>query len=287
MRSVRLCSLGSMASSTLRHVDQAELKFVKGRDDIAGDDEIDLRLQLPCGHTTAPSSLFLWCYTCLERGETNFYCPALIEEGACCRKELKVALIRSAAMHTVEGLKRLCDFEEKLATIVAKQCCQSKECPGCRSLIERRDKSNMRVFCTNCRAKKGTNYEFCWQCLRPWKGDSSSSVGCGNKECKDHNLVVLQKCKVIDLPYSGIKGCPSIRACPTCGLLIEHKNMCKFVMCCRCGVNFCFACLNTAKACQRRRANTGHNLTCDMPVAPKQTAISVWSGETRCSRLSS
>ncbi|KAJ1090223.1 hypothetical protein NDU88_003358 [Pleurodeles waltl] len=286
-RPVHFLPLSSMATSTLSHVDQAELEFVEGTDDIAGDDEIDLRLLLPCGHTAAPNSLFQWCCTCLEQGKNNFYCPALNEEGESCRKELTVALIRSAAMCTVEGLKRLPDFEEKLATMASKQSCQYKECPVCRSLVERRDKSNLRVFCTICRAKKGTNYEFCWQCLRPWKGDSSSSVGCGRKSCKDHNLVVLQKCKVIDLPESGIKGCPSIRACPTCGLLIEHKSMCKYVVCCNCGVEFCFACLNTAEVCETTAAYTAYDMICPMPVAPKQTKIPVWSGGIRCSSLSS
>lgn len=275
-----------MATSTLRHVDQAELKFVQGKDDIAGDDEIDLRLELPCGHTAAPSSLFQWCCTCLERGKTNFYCPALNEEGECCEKELKLDLIQNAAMNTEEGFKRLRDFEEKLATIAAKQCCQYKECPGCKSLVDRRDKNNMRVFCIICKAKKESSYEFCWQCLRPWKGGGKSSVGCANKECKDHILEILQKCKVIDLPHSDIKGCPSIRACPTCGFLIEHKEMCKYVICCSCGVEFCFACLNTAQACQRMKPAANY-MTCAMPVAPKQTTIPVWSEGTQCTSLSS
>ncbi|XP_069069927.1 uncharacterized protein [Pleurodeles waltl] len=251
----------------------------KGRYRRYGDDEIDLRLELPCGHHAAPSSLFQWCCTCLEWGKTNFYCPALNDEGVCCGTELNLAIIQSAAMNTEEGLQRLRGFEVKLAAMAAKQFCQYKECPGCRSLVERRDKSNMRVFCTICKANKRSNYEFCWQCLRPWKGGIKSSVGCANRECQDHNLVILQKCKVIDLPHSDIKSCPSIRACPTCGLLIEHKEMCKYVICCSCSVEFCFACLNTAQACQTLRPAANY-MTCAMPVAPKQTKIPVWSGET-------
>ncbi|XP_078522318.1 uncharacterized protein LOC144791495 isoform X2 [Lissotriton helveticus] len=198
---------------------------------------------------------------------------ALNEDGACCGKELKLPLIRSAARYTVKDLKRLHAFEDKLDKMAANQCCQKTECPGCRSLVERGDQSSMRVFCTTCKDKKGSNYEFCWQCLRPWKGDSKYSVGCGNKGCKDPNLVILQKCNAIDQPHSGIIGCPCIRACPTCGLLIEYKDGCKYITCCRCHVNFCFACLNTAQTCQRMKCMTS---------APRQTTIPVWSGSTQC-----
>ncbi|XP_078521633.1 uncharacterized protein LOC144790838 [Lissotriton helveticus] len=215
----------------------------------------------------------------LSRGKTYFYCPALNEEGAYCGKELKLALTRSAARYTAEELMSLVAFEEKLAKMAANQCSPSTECPGCRSKLERRDQSSMRVFCTICKEKKGSNYEFCWQCLRPWKGESKSSVGCGNKECKDSNLVILQKCKVIDMPDSDLKGCPSIRACPTCGLLIEHIDMCKYMTCFRCGVEFCFACLKTAQACEILMPEFNY-VTCAMPFAPRQTAMPVWSGAT-------
>ncbi|XP_069474308.1 E3 ubiquitin-protein ligase ARIH2-like [Ambystoma mexicanum] len=257
-----------------------ELNFVQGKDEIAGDDDIDLRVELPCGHTAAPSSVLQWCRSCLEQGKTNFHCPALMEDGAYCKKEWKLAIIQSVAMNTKEGLKGMHDLEEKLATLTAKKYCEYKECPGCKSLVERGDQSNMRVFCTICKAKKKGSYEFCWQCLQPWEGDIRSSVGCASKECKDSNLDILQKCKLLDLPHSEIKRCPSIRACPTCGLLIEHKEMCKYIICCRCKVEFCFACLETAEVCQTRRPAANY-MACAKPVAPKQTAIPVWSKESR------
>lgn len=40
----------------------------------------------------------------------------------------------------------------------------------------------------------------------------------------------------------GVVGCPSLRACVSCGMMIEHVEACKHMRC-RCGKEFCFICL--------------------------------------------
>ncbi|XP_064142468.1 uncharacterized protein LOC111748323 isoform X2 [Loxodonta africana] len=150
------------------------------------------------------------------------------------------------------------------------------QCPSCKSLVERKELTTIRVLCTVCTSTLRATYEFCWQCLRAWKGAGTPSDHCANVGCKDPNLEVLASCTTKDLPGSEICACPSIRACPTCGLLIEHKEKCKYVVCSRCQVEFCFACLELARACQATKAGAWFKC-CAKPLAPRQTHIPVWS----------
>ena len=62
--------------------------------------------------------------------------------------------------------------------------------------------------------------------------------------------------------------CPSFRACPSCGTLLEHTEGCNTFNCWNCKVTFCFICLklgqNGSLTC------TGSNCT---NLAPVQTYI--------------
>uniref|UniRef100_A0A3Q1GFT5 IBR domain-containing protein n=2 Tax=Acanthochromis polyacanthus TaxID=80966 RepID=A0A3Q1GFT5_9TELE len=157
-------------------------------------------------------------------------------------------------------------FEKTLALNAARENILIKACPGCKSSVMRTNKSNLNVCCKLCTSNKGRTFEFCWQCLKEWKGPKPRSDRCGNNGCCNQLLKTLQTCpNVVFETMPGITGCPSIRACPTCGSLLEHsKKYCNFVVCPRCQANFCFVCL------QQRH----HRSSCT--VAPRQTSIPVW-----------
>ncbi|XP_069474309.1 E3 ubiquitin-protein ligase DDB_G0292642-like isoform X1 [Ambystoma mexicanum] len=246
--------------------------FVQGKDEITGDDETDLRVLLSCGHTADPDSVMKWCKTLLAQGKTRFHCPVPIGNKSC-DKEWSYEEIRKIALHNQEERK---EFEETMASSTAKQCCEYKQCPGCKTLVERKDRGNLNVRCIICTARNGKAYDFCWQCLKPWTGEGLSSTRCRNEGCRDGRLDMLQNCKLNDLPDSEIKGCPAIRACPTCGILIEHKENCKYVTCRQCGKTFCFACLQAQSVCLKEKA-VSYFETCARPVAPRQTILPVWS----------
>ncbi|XP_069474345.1 E3 ubiquitin-protein ligase DDB_G0292642-like isoform X2 [Ambystoma mexicanum] len=237
-----------------------------------GDDDDVLRVEMSCGHAVDPNSLTGWCRSLLDQGKIKFHCPADVG-GKKCGKEWTYVEIRSHAVLTDEEQTL---FERKIAPIAAKQYCDYKECPGCKSFVERKDLENLWVWCVICKSMKHKSHEFCWQCLKPWKGSGKTSVRCENPGCADPRLKILEDCCVKDLPGSEIKNCPSIRACPTCGVMIEHKIMCKYVMCKQCQVEFCFACLDNAKACQASKGGAWYK-TCSKPLAPRQTQIPVWS----------
>ena len=132
----------------------------------------------------------------------------------------------------------------------------------------RKDESNLNVRCTGCTLTKGITYEFCWQCLRKWKGRAPRSDRCDNDGCYNEPLKLLQTCPVIVFEsVKNVTGCPSIRACPNCGLLVEHtQKYCKNVSCPRCKLLFCFVCLEP-KAC------TTYYSACAKGIAPRQTTI--------------
>lgn len=149
------------------------------------------------------------------------------------------------------------------------------QCPRCKTTVERQDLSNLCVQCSICTVNQGSVFHFCWQCLRPWRGSAPRSDRCLYKGCGNKDVLLLQTCKTIDLPQvKGATCCPSIRACPTCGLKVEHNQMnCKNVKCPRCHLNFCFICLKSKSECSK---TTTPFQMCSTGVAPRQTAIPTW-----------
>ncbi|XP_037706423.1 probable E3 ubiquitin-protein ligase RNF144A-A isoform X1 [Choloepus didactylus] len=264
------------------------LRFVNSRDEITGDEyDGTQRVQMSCGHGVDPGSLTAWCRSLIDQdrdpqtcpvscrpsqGHFKLHCPADVNGGRCGAEWSYPEVRRCALLDDAEQG----EFERKLALTAARLYCDFKECPRCKSLVERKDLSHLRVLCTICSASQGKTYEFCWQCLRAWKGSGTPSDHCANQGCTDPNLQVLATCVTKDLPGSEIRGCPSTRACPTCGLLIEHKDKCKYVLCARCHVEFCFACLDAASTCKAAKGGAWYQW-CAKPLAPRQTRIPVWS----------
>ena len=152
----------------------------------------------------------------------------------------------------------------------------SSQCPGCKSRVMRTDLSDLSVRCTVCTAKRKSLYKFCWQCLREWKGPVLRTDHCDNDGCQS-SLETLKTCvNVVFEKVKGVTGCPSIRACPTCGMLVRHDGTrCKNVVCPRCKVSFCFVCLKTTTECQKIQPYSYFNV-CPSGVAPRQTSIPVW-----------
>lgn len=118
------------------------------------------------------------------------------------------------------------------------------QCPGCSSFTERMDTSNLCVECSVCTERTGESYEFCWNCLREWKGSQIRGDQCGNVGCTI-DRTPLKDCPMISLIYFDNEvECPKMRTCPSCDMLIEHNNNgCNNMECPQCKKEFCFICL--------------------------------------------
>ncbi|XP_023692247.2 potential E3 ubiquitin-protein ligase ariadne-2-like [Paramormyrops kingsleyae] len=245
-------------------------KFVNRRDDITLDDDpATLRAEMSCGHAVSPESLTAWCQSLLDQGQYKFTCPALKDgSNQTCGKEWPYVEVRKMALLTDSEQRH---FEETMAALAAANFHEYKSCPGCQSSVERKDLTNLSVRCTVCTVVMGGTYEFCWQCLKQWKGPAPRSDCCKNEGCTNRDLYLLQTCSIAVL--LGVQ-CPSIRACPTCGLLIEHKKEgCKNIICIRCKKEFCFICLKLTPECQR---TCRYSRLCSDGVAPRQTSMPTW-----------
>ncbi|XP_034532075.1 putative E3 ubiquitin-protein ligase ARI6 [Notolabrus celidotus] len=243
------------------------LTFVDGDDDM--DFELNeyksLKTKMSCGHTVTPMSLMNWCQRLLDKGETRFVC------GVCPAKWSHEEVYKKALMNPEE----IEHFDNTLFKRVAEDHLGVKKCPGCKSFAVRRDLNNLRVKCTVCTADKGRTYQFCWQCLKEWKRPSPYSDRCAEDGCFSQQMEILRTCPEITFEdVKNVTGCPSIRACPTCGVLIEHnRKKCKNITCERCKVKFCFVCLKLETECLK---SSTHYKPCFSGVAPRQTAIPVW-----------
>uniref|UniRef100_A0A8C2X5B2 RING-type domain-containing protein n=1 Tax=Cyclopterus lumpus TaxID=8103 RepID=A0A8C2X5B2_CYCLU len=249
----------------------ATLTFVDGEDDLdfLCADYKSLRARMSCGHAVTPTSLINWCHRLLDKGECTFVCAQTD-----CDVKWPFEEVCKMALLTPEEME---DFEKKLFQNAAKDSLDVKCCPGCKSRVMRADVHNLKVQCTVCTARKKRTYTFCWQCLKRWKGPDPRTDRCANDECQNP-LEILKSCPHITFEdVKGVTGCPSIRACPTCGLMVEHnRTECKNIYCARCKVEFCFVCLKLTKDCvDEANITTFFNL-CSAGVAPRQTSMPVW-----------
>ncbi|KAJ7387345.1 hypothetical protein OS493_004336 [Desmophyllum pertusum] len=205
------------------------------------DDPENKRAKMPCGHAITPESLTMYCRSILNAGRSRFVCPYPIsqdEPPVFCGQEWEYIDVRRLAVLTGDEKKY---FEEKIAKNYLFKSMGLQECPECKSLMVRPNKTTVQVVCLLCSKNKNTTYHLCWHCLHKWV-NSGSRTQCGNVDCsgEDRRLKVLRSCDKKTI--GGVVECPTIRACVSCGLLIEHEKACKH-MHCRCGKDFCFICL--------------------------------------------
>ncbi len=255
--------------------DDFSLKFTNDIPDaITGmsDPDDQPRVMMTCGHAVDPNTLTAWCRSLLDKQEWEFFCPATI--GATnkqCKKIWEYSEIRKVALFNEAEQKF---FESKMSEYAAQLYCDMKECPGCRSFVERRDLKNLRVHCGICTRKKRKEFDFCWHCEKEWSGPVTSVVKCGSSDCAHPSIPSIRDAKVIRINEKEV---PCRRACPTCGVVVEHKGTgCKFIICPRCKKEFCFLCLKIKVACLSAAPASWYG-ACTKPVAPKQTTIPVWS----------
>ncbi|CAL8327577.1 unnamed protein product [Lota lota] len=211
----------------------ATLIFVNRPDEIDPHQDESCTAEMSCGHAVTPVSLTGWCRYLLAQGQYTFKCPALQPGGTRCDAEWSYREIRRLALLTVEEMEH---FEKELAHLAVANTLDIKACPGCGTTVERKTLGNLCFTCTICKESKKPSTQFCWQCLKPWKGSAPRSDRCDNDGCVNQELELLKGCGTITLSQvEGVGPCPSIRACPTCGLKVEHdKTGCKNILCPRC-----------------------------------------------------
>ncbi|CAG8462728.1 4986_t:CDS:2, partial [Scutellospora calospora] len=92
---------------------------------------------------------------------------------------------------------------------------------------------------------------------------------CNNNLCGgiDPRLAILKN--AVTKEVGNVSGVPSCRACPKCGIIIEHDRKCKH-MTCLCGQEFCFICLGQRHPQNGWSCGT-FNSVCE--IAPVQTII--------------
>ncbi|XP_035692562.1 uncharacterized protein DDB_G0292642-like [Branchiostoma floridae] len=232
---------GSGTSPPPKQLDD-DVETTEAPDMISWEDDPSIpRAKMSCGHAITPGSLTTYGESLLSEGKYVFKCPYVSPSGKRCRKEWHYSEVRRIAVLTEDEKKQ---FETQISDNYLLKGMGIQECPKCRSYCERSNKDK-RVVCPFCSASDGVEYHFCWHCLRKWVGGGAEQ--CGNDDCsgEDPRLKILRDCEKKTIVK--VVGCPSIRACLKCGMLIEHEEACKHMTCTTYSQMFCFICLKPAQ----------------------------------------
>lgn len=201
------------------------------------------------------------CLSLLDNGKFNFECPL-----PNCRREWPYFLVRHVAGLTEDEEKT---YDEKIIDNFNGSY-GIKNCPGCKTSCRRQNDKNPAGVCPVCTKEKGENFEFCWFCLRPWKGQGYGG-DCGNPDCiLKARLQELANCPTTTIGHVNTD-CPSARACPGCKTIIYHTGGCKHMTCKMkpCGTQFCFICL---KPCLDGQWQCG-SISKQCTLVPRQTTL--------------
>lgn len=263
-------------SEKVHDLSDFSLKFTSTEPDaITGysDEDDQPRIKMSCGHAVDANTLTAWCRSLIDQHEFEFHCPAITDKAknTQCKTVWPYSEVRQIAHLNLAEQKY---FESKMSQYAALRFFDMKECPGCRSFVERRDLKNLRVHCNICTKKKKRNYDFCWNCNNEWTGPTTSAVKCGKSDCEHPDFPSIRDAPLITINEKRV---PNRRACPTCGYVVEHSQQgCKFIICKRCKKEFCFLCLELKETCLKAAPSSWYG-ACGKDPAERQTCIPTWS----------
>ena len=188
--------------------------------------------------------------TAVKDGKYTFACEF-------CQQDIPYHVVRHVACLDKESTKAI-EMRVGANFIRSKEREEIHFCPKCEMPIFW-EGSDKHVKCPGCK------HNFCWRCNRPWRGQAGGS-DCKNPRCQSDGPKFA---KLLSCPMKTIYGreCPSLRACPGCGAIIEHIDACMQMDCMWCKFKFCVICLRKTAECPYSR-----NPNCTL--APRQVTIS-------------
>ncbi|XP_072905148.1 E3 ubiquitin-protein ligase RNF144B-like [Hemitrygon akajei] len=194
--------------------------------------------QLPCSHYADVEKLKEWILDSLRQGLCSFPCTR------CNGIRVPWQTLRHLAAFTQEELS---SAEESLRSNCREHPDELKQCPRCARLVQRSSSEVLCVECPQCPGWREKDFWFCWNCRREWKGSITLGVTCPYSDCSP--LVLLSSCNLIERLDSEVDGCPSVRYCPRCSVLMSHQGGCNYMICPSCDYHFCYRCLQSIDLC--------------------------------------
>jgi hypothetical protein len=211
-------------------------------DMITFDSTIEFRAKMPCGHVISRESMTDFLRSLIQQRKFMIECPGINAQNKPCKRGWNFGLCSKIGVLSKDERK---EFEMGFAKLFILEKFKGKSCPTCNAIVcKPEDLNTNRVACVIC-SKKGIGSDFCWICMKSWKGGKGEM--CGNEECgsKEQFLQILAKCKTKTI--GKIKDVPEFRACPKCSTIINHITACKHMQCKSCKAEFCFVCLSLKK----------------------------------------
>ena len=228
------------------------------------EDDDPPRVRMSCRHFVSPTNLYRYCRSELEGKKCELRCPK-------CDSAWEYSEVRQAALLTSDECKY---FESLLSQNHMREKIDINCCPRCKIVCERKDRGIVITNCPACTKQLGRPYEFCWHCGKEWSGPRNPrALKCADPGCEHPSLKAVRNAQMVTKYECTF---PNIRACPTCGGIVEHTAAkCKFATCPQCKIPYCFLCLKTESECLKAKPGSWHS-PCSVPVKPIQTEIPRW-----------
>lgn len=165
----------------------------------------DITYGMPCGHAVSASGLYEHCMSKVRAGSDRVSCPVCSRGWSVKDMRERTGLSEGQVKSIDEGLAR--NFFLSMPGVV--------KCGGCGAIYSSSSSSGHGQLCSSCAVK--------------------------SHDGKRATVELLASCPIKTVGHAS--SCPTLRACPNCGNVIEHEADCRRVECNHCKTLFCFVCL--------------------------------------------
>ncbi|XP_005112661.1 uncharacterized protein LOC101857083 [Aplysia californica] len=204
---------------------------------------------LPCGHTFCVSCWRYHAYRAVQAGRVRIPCMV-----ADCCVEMNEAMVMSRLPYALSSLHRRHVMERRIETDPRASWCPNGRCGKVIVLLGDLDSGTApRPVTCSC------GYSWCHSCReRPhWPSSCEQS--------NNYNKFLARTSHRDTVAHRDASMHVTLKPCPTCQYPIEKHLGCNAVLCCMCGVSFCWGCVQTFKehspyACNTNSAE-GKNVT--------------------------
>jgi len=243
------CPKPKESALSIKHfLKKLDIQSIKALDIVTQEKDANCLKMPVCGHPLSQTSLYEFTLSQYKNRERMICCPHSKNNGVdhkLCLQPFDYPIIKQYLLTKTDEKEsdvsdnfNFAELELLSARNVIEIDYDLQKCIECKTLLYRNQKDNnftVRTECPLC-----SSSVFCWGCNEKWSDGHICDTS-----FKAQTMEIISKCDTKQI--GNVKKVPSIRCCPKCNQLINHRSACKHMKCSFCKTDFCFVCLKMKK----------------------------------------